>query len=437
MKNNFIKKVITIALATSMFAVSLCGCQKEVKENRVKHTDNLLAGVQKSETSPNYNFEDAAKKPENYESYISDSCTLGLNMLKTKDYDSFNTITAPLSVTVSLSALANGTAKDTLKELKSTLGKSSYTNDVFNQCGAYITQKLSFFNNENTGVYDISSVWVKDEYSPKRSFLQKYENFYKDVFVYKADFASSNINQVINNFGFDNTKEIITSKCINTSADYQLYLDTAVAVSDVWLTDYEKDKVKQGDFTTAMGEAVKVNYLTSVERSFSNKDVTGFVKDLKNVPCKMVFIMPNEDVTLEKYVAELKAENFLALLQDMKPTDFVNASVPEFTISESTSIKDCLQEIGVKEIFLKSADFSKGFAESVYVNDFTQSVSISLTEKGVSSTVETDKEETQKSTQQANVDLKLNRPFVYAVVDNESYAPIIMGTVTNPTEITN
>ncbi len=432
MKNRFIKSTVKLISIASLLTVGLCGCQEEVKENRVSNVDDLLASVQKSDTAPVYNFNDSTTKPENYENYITKSCDLGLKLLRTKDYQNKNTITAPLSVSTSLSALANGTAKDTLKELKTTVGKSSYSNDVINQCSAFITQRLSFFNTENTGVYNISSLWVKDEYSPKRSFLQKYDNFYTDIFAYKADFTSDNINEIIKNFGFDSTKEIVTPECINTTEDYQLYLDTAVAVSDAWLIPYEKDSVVSGDFITADGKTVQVDYLTSVEKSFATEYVTGFVKDLKNVPCKMVFIMPNEDNTLEEYVSELTAEGFFSLMQDMNPTDFVNASIPKFTVSESASIKEGLNQSGVEEIFLKEADFSKGFAESVFVNDFTQSVSIAVTENGVSYSNTAESTESDEAHQQANVDLKLNRPFVYAVIDNESYAPIIIGTVNNP-----
>ena len=432
MKNRFIKSTVKLISIASLLTVGLCGCQEEVKENRVSNVDDLLASVQKSDTAPVYNFNDSTTKPENYENYITKSCDLGLKLLRTKDYQNKNTITAPLSVSTSLSALANGTAKDTLKELKTTVGKSSYSNDVINQCSAFITQRLSFFNTENTGVYNISSLWVKDEYSPKRSFLQKYDNFYTDIFAYKADFTSDNINEIIKNFGFDSTKEIVTPECINTTEDYQLYLDTAVAVSDAWLIPYEKDSVVSGDFITADSKTVQVDYLTSVEKSFATEYVTGFVKDLKNVPCKMVFIMPNEDNTLEEYVAELTAEGFFSLMQDMNPTDFVNASIPKFTVSESVSIKEGLNQSGVEEIFLKEADFSKGFAESVFVNDFTQSVSIAVTENGVSYSNTAESTESDEAHQQANVDLKLNRPFVYAVIDNESYAPIIIGTVNNP-----
>lgn len=432
MKNKFSKLVIAVALSASLLATGLCGCQQEVKENRVSNSDDLLASVQKSDTAPTYDFNSDTEKPESYDNYIKKSCDLGINLLRGEDYKNKNTIVAPIAVSSSLSALANGTSKDTLKELKGVLGKSSYTNEVINQCNAFITQRLGFLNTDTTGVYNISSLWVKSDYSPKRSFLQKYDNFYEDVFAYKANFASSNINEVIKNFSFDNTKEIISPKCIATKEDYSLYLDSSVAVSDNWLIPYDENSVAQGSFTTADGKAINVNYLTSVEKSFTTDKVKGFVKDLGNTPCKMVFVMPNEDITLDKYVSQLNAEKFLSLMQDMKPTNFVNAKIPEFSISESASIKENLQNVGVSDIFKESADFTKGFTEKAFVNDFTQSATITVNQKGVTFNGTANDTETEGVSQQANVDLIINRPFLYAVVDNDSYAPIIIGTVNNP-----
>ena len=74
-------------------------------------------------------------------------------------------------------------------------------------------------------------------------------------------------------------------------------------------------------------------------------------------------------------------------------------------------------------------------SENVYVDDITQSVSITVNHNGISA----DKSNSagnggseNKVQPQAKDNIVFDRPFIYAVVDNESYIPIIIGTVNNP-----
>lgn len=428
MRNKYIKAGVATIMAVSTAVFGLCGCNAEEDENRVKNSDDLLAGVQKSEDAPSYDFSSGAEKPESYDTYINNSTNLALKMLKTENYESENTVIAPLSATLSLSALQNGMNGNTLKQVKSFLGKSNYTAETINQCSAYISQRTKCLNTEDTGIFNVGSMWITNSISPKRSFLQKYDNFY-NIFAYKTDFSAENADTIISNLILDNSNSLIPTESIKTNADYKLYLDCSVAVSDIWLKSYSEDSVVAGTFAVNDNENANVTYLTSVERTFTTDKAQGFVKDLQNTPCKLVCILPDSDYTLQEYVDNLTYDQFLDMPSSVSATDFASVSIPEFSITNSGSIKDNLTEIGIESIFTEDADFSKGFSEDVFVNDITQSVSITVNKNGISSEKTSD-EEAQKQT--AEESIKFDRPFLYAVVDNESYVPIIIGTVNNP-----
>lgn len=428
MKNKFVKGGVAVVMAVSTAVLGLCGCSSENDENRVKTSDDLLASVQKSESSPEYDFKNSAEQPEGYDSYINTGSALALKMLKTESYQSNNTVVAPLSVTLSLSALENGMSNNTLKQVKGFLGKSNYTTDTINQCSAYISQRMSFLNTEDTGIFNVGSMWVSDSISPKRSFLQKYDNFY-DIFAYKTDFSNENTNTVISNLILDNSNSLIQTDSIKTNADYKLYLDCSVAVSDVWLKSYSEDDVTTGTFAVNDKESANVTYLTSVERTFKTNKAQGFIKDLKNTPCKLVCILPNSDYTLEDYVENLTYDQLLDMPASVSATDFANVSIPEFSVTNSGSIKENLTKIGLDSIFSSDADFSKGFSEDIFVDDITQAVSITVNKNGISAENGSGEEAEKHDVEQS---IKFDRPFLYAVVDNESYIPIIIGTVNNP-----
>ena len=429
MKNKIWYKGIAVALAVSALTACLCGCSEKSLPDRVDKADDLMASVQKSESAPAYDFNSETEKPESYDNYINKNGALALDLLRAEDYATENTAVAPVAVTLSLSALENGASGDTLKQMKKVLGKSTYSTEIINECASYLTQRMSFFNTEETGVFNVNSMWVTDKESPKRGFLQKYDNYY-NIFAYKTDFTDEKTPTLISNLIKDNSMELIPTDAIAVGGDYNLYLDSSVAVSDNWLYGYEEADVSTGKFTTADGKSTDASYITSVERTFTVENAKGFVKDLKNTPCKLLVCMPDEGIALEKYVADLTTENLLDLARSASPTDFTSVSFPEFSVSSGTSIKDALSSMGVENMFTSDADFSKAFANESYVNDYTQNVTITVNKNGISTYIV--QEEVTKSKQTSETTLKIDRPFIYAVIDNESNAPIIIGTVNNP-----
>lgn len=426
MKSKVVLRCITAVVAICTAAMGLGGCNGN-DENKVSVTDNLLASVQKSEDSPSYDFNDTAKKPEGYDSFVKKTGNMALQLLKQTDYAKSNTAISPVSTALSMAAIENAVSKDAQKEIKNHLGKSKQTAEEINSCAAYLTQRLEFFNSDNAGAFSVSSMWVSDKLSPKRSFLQKLENYYS-VSAYKTDFTDSKSSTLIKNYISDNSNGLIDAKGVNIGSDYKLYIDSSAIVSDSWLRGYGESDVKQGSFSNQNGSTANVNFLTSAERAFSDEDAEGFVKDLKSIPCKLVCIMPNKDISLEKYLNELTADRLLNLPTTVSPTDFTNVSIPEFSVESSGSIKKNLENIGITTIFSGDADFSKGFAENLILNDVTQAVSISVNKNGISSDNQSEADKNAPKTEEG---LVLDRPFIYAVVDNESYLPVIIGTVSN------
>ncbi len=432
MKNKFLQRCIATVLVASSLTICLCSCEKALPD-RVDKANDLMATVQKSESAPEYDFKAEANSPEIYDTYINKNSTLALGLLKAEDYATKNTAVAPISVTLTLSAIENGASGDTLKQIKKYLGKTTYTTEDINQCAAYLTQRMGFFNSETAGVFNVNSMWVTESASPKRGFLQKYDNYY-NIFAYRTDFTDPKTPTLISNLIKDNSMNIIPTDAVAVKNDYKLYLDSSVSVSDNWLYGYSEDDISNATFTTNDGKQVQATYLTSVERAFTVENATGFIKDMKNTPCKLLCVLPDEDVTLEKFVSDLTTENFLDLARSASPTSFATVSMPEFSVSSGTNVKKALTSMGIENLFTSNAQLEKAFPQGVYVNDYTQNVAIQVSKNGIST--ELVEENASKSNQKTSQSINVNRPFLYAVIDNESNAPIIIGTVNNPSATT-
>ena len=103
---------------------------------------------------------------------------------------------------------------------------------------------------------------------------------------------------------------------IHTTGKYRLYNDCSVAVSDYWLTPYTNSE--SGKFVTDENKSVNVSYLTSVERIYKSDKATAFIKEFKNIPCKLLCILPNENITLQEYVDSLSYDKLLDIIQQDK-----------------------------------------------------------------------------------------------------------------------
>ena len=426
MKNKIFTTIISICMLA--VTVSLSGCNNNEQNTVLPNADNLLASVQKSSNSPQYDFVASAKQPEEYSTYINKSTELGLKMLKSEKYDKENTAVAPLSASLSLSAMANGTAKDTLRQIKNFVGTANLNMDTINQCSAYISQRIRFFNKDGNGVFDTATVWVGNNITVKRSFLQKYDNFYNMSF-YQMNFADNTTNSLIKEYIASQSENLLPVGDIHTTGKYRLYNDCSVAVSDYWLTPYTNSE--SGKFVTDENKSVNVSYLTSVERIYKSDKATAFIKEFKNIPCKLLCILPNENITLQEYVDSLSYDKLLDIPNKIKPMEFAVVSIPQFSVEKSASLKDALSNIGISNIFSENADFSKGFNENIFLDDMTQSVKIAISENGVFRT-QKDDEVTDTETSETKEKIIFDRPFLYAVIDNESYVPVILGTVNQP-----
>ena len=89
-----------------------------------------------------------------------------------------------------------------------------------------------------------------------------------------------------------------------------------------------------------------------------------------------------------------------------------------------------MQEMGIKKAISKEADFSrlgKSGKDSLYISKVFQDSYIQIDERGTKAGAATAVELARGAVMADKI--KLNRPFVYAIVDNQTKLPLFLGTV--------
>ncbi len=91
-------------------------------------------------------------------------------------------------------------------------------------------------------------------------------------------------------------------------------------------------------------------------------------------------------------------------------------------------MNDALIAMGMPSAFLK-ADFSKMSNEDLFISQVLHKTFISVDERGTRAGAVTSVQMNKESCPDGIIEITLDRPFVYAIVDNATGLPIFIGAV--------
>lgn len=343
-----------------------------------------------------------------------------------------NTIVSPQSLYFALGMTINGAKGNTQQEIKNALCKDVSIAD-FNNNVAYLISET------DTDTCKIAnSIWVRD--AEGLSLNEDFQNYSQEYFnseVFKQPFDDLLVSDV-NDWVNKNTDGMIPTVLNHApSDDVLMYLINAICFEADWDTEYEPSEILEDrTFTNSMGEKQTVTMLSSNEDIYiSDDDATGFLKYYDGQRYAFMGILPNEDVSVEEYVNNLTGEKFSYLYNNRKTTDENNISlsvlIPEFTSEGTYNLNKTLQNMGIQTAFTDNADFSNMLNVPNKINSVLQKAYIKVDRNGTEAsavTIITDNA-TCVPIEKEYLDVYLNRPFIYAIVDTETELPIFMGVI--------
>ncbi len=143
-------------------------------------------------------------------------------------------------------------------------------------------------------------------------------------------------------------------------------------------------------------------------------------------------VLPNEDTEISNYVASMSDDEIAALYSGRTDRYDVIAKLPQFKFDYSAELVDTLSDMGIKDAFSVNADFSKLFNNtSSAINRVIHKTHIELDAKGTkaaAATAVTMTENAMAVTEEPKSG-RLDRPFVFAIMDTATGLPVFLGTV--------
>ena len=343
-----------------------------------------------------------------------------------------NTLISPLSAVMALAMTANGADTQTREEMETVLGGGVLPLEELNNSLFCCRKALS----ETQQLKLANSIWFRDDQNRltvELDFLQMNADYF-GAGAYAAPFGGQTAAD-INTWVKEKTDGRIENIVDEIPHDTMLYLINALAFEAEWETPYEKSDVSSGTFTNFEGTEQTAEMMYSDENKYiSGDNVTGFIKPYMG-NYSFVALLPDENVSLEEYAAGLDGKTFRNLINNAIDAT-VHTATPKFNSGFSAELSDILQNMGMKDAFSDTADFTNmgDWDNPVYIDRIIHKTFISVDENGTkagASTVVAITEEAAPEPQQKTYTVTLDRPFMYAIVDDTTGMPVFIGTLTD------
>lgn len=348
---------------------------------------------------------------------------------KTRDGNK-NSLISPLSVMLALSMTANGAKGETLAQMEALLG-GDIPMETLNE---YLYSYINALPSEKTAKLNVAnSIWFRDNgFTAENTFLQKNADYYGAA-VYKSAFDVKTLRD-INNWVKKNTDGMIEKIIDDLDPDAVMYLINTVLFDAEWKNIYKKDEVRDGTFTALDGTKRTASMMYSAEHLYlDDGKAIGFIKPYRN-GYSFVALLPNEDISLSDYAASMTGKSFVDTIKNAKDIP-VETAIPKFSYDYDNEMSGALKALGMTLPFDSTkADFSAlGSSDSgnIFISRVLHKAYIAVDEKGTKAGAATAADIKATSDTGGLYSVTLDRPFVYAVIDDAYGLPVFIGAVTD------
>ena len=333
---------------------------------------------------------------------------------------------------LALAMTANGADSETLAQMETLLGGSIPISDLNEYLYSY-ARKLP--DMEKSKLKIANSIWFRDDgdsLQVQDDFLQNNADYYSAA-AYSSAFDAKTLED-INNWVKSNTDGMIERIIDDIDKNAVLYLINAVAFDAEWKDIYTETAVHEDIFTSINGKAQTVDFMHSQESRYLDDGMaTGFIRPYIG-GYSFVGLLPNEDISIEEYIDSLTGKGFLDIIANAR-VDKVIVSIPKFGYEYSVSMSYSLKALGMTDAFnQRMADFSRmGTSPEgpLYISEVLHKAFIAIDERGTRAGAATAVVMAPGASPQQEPPkiVHLDRPFVYAIVDNATNLPVFIGTL--------
>lgn len=348
-----------------------------------------------------------------------------------------NIFISPFSVSVALAMTLNGAAETTEQAMTDTLQLQGNDSETINTSYALLLQALKTSDPKVT-LEIANSLWADQYFTFNQDFLQRNTDYF-GAEVSTLDFKDQNSVDTINQWVDTNTNGKIKKILEQIDEDEILFLINAIYFKGAWQTEFDPADTRDNTFHLADGSQKQVPMMARDGQYpfYYASDFTAISLPYGNGRVSMYIFLPSQNSSLDQFLENLNAENWQNWISQFQEQD-VWLQIPKYKFEYKINLNSVLSALGMGIAFdTAAANFRRMLPDDVIP---TSQLSISRVDH--KTYVEVNEEGTEAAAvtnvgivaTSAPPQFIVNRPFFFAIHDNETKTVLFMGTVVDPTE---
>lgn len=344
-----------------------------------------------------------------------------------------NLMVSPTSVAIALTMTYNGASGTTQQAMADALELEGMSLEEINQANAALELALENADPE-VQLAIANSLWSREGVSFNPDFLQRNRDFYSAE-VASLDFTNPNAIATINNWVSRNTQEKIPEIIREINPNAVLFLINATYFKGNWTTPFNAELTSDRPFTLLDGSQKQHPTMTQSGRyAYLENDQFQAISlpygESKRL--SMYVFLPRESSDLSAFQQSLTAENWETWMSQFGRQEGA-ISLPRFKLEYTTQLNDVLEALGMAVAFdADQADFSGMSDGALSISQVQHKTFIEVNEEGTEAAAVTSVEIQTLSAPVAPFQMSVDRPFFYAIRDNQTGAILFMGTMVEP-----
>jgi serpin B len=282
-----------------------------------------------------------------------------------------------------------------------------------------------------------NAIWGERSYT----FVQEYlnllaENYAAGLrlqdFMQEPEKSRENINQWVSDETEQKITDLLTQGTI--TPDTRLVLTNAIYLKANWMNQFEPSLTTDASFTLLDGSVIQVPMMRQTN-SFGYSQKEGHqVVQLPYVGSKlsMLILLPDKGGfdDMQEQLTEIKVDQLASELNYPE----IELSMPKFKLESEFSVADYLAEMGMADAFEPGmADFSgMDGTRELYISAVQHKALINVDEFGTEAAAATAVVMGETSMPMEAIQLKIDRPFIFYILDHGTGTVLFMGRVVNP-----
>lgn len=364
---------------------------------------------------------------------INTSNAFGIDLFKkTAQTEEKNMMLSPLSASIALTMLLNGSEAATYSQIASTLNYPPLltTAEINASYKNLVSQLLTVDPDVNIKI--ANAVFYKNGFIVKQPFINAMSSAF-DAHIQGLNFGQPGALTTINNWASTNTMGKIPKVLDEISQDAVMFLMNALYFKGNWTYKFKKTETVNAPFTLETGNSINVSTMNGdvIAKQTSSAAYTAIELPYGRTNFAMVIIVPTATLSSFLHQFDVSVWNEITASFDAREKgSLVRVALPSFKFSYEKVLNAQLKSMGMLDAFVPFIANLNGISDhQLYVDFVKQNTFVDVNEDGTEAAAVTTIGVNFVS---LPLPFTVNKPFIFAIRERTSKSLLFMGKVINP-----